>query len=183
MTGDAKAPALLTEGRPAALSARPMTGLEQAATSMDLDALVPGGAEGRRGCLLRLAPTSRPKVFDYLFVLTGDRTAAEDLVQQTCPDACQRSSSPSQEREHAGGNPTLLADDRVGVGEHGSRRRALSTRCPVNASTQQISFAVAMRHCPIAPFASNAHVALNEPLRRVRPTRTDVRLAGGYDNA
>ena len=170
MTGDAKAPALLTEGRPAALSARPMTGLEQAATSMDLDALVPGGAEGRRGCLLRLAPTSRPK-------------AAEDLVQQTCPDACQRSSSPSQEREHAGGNPTLLADDRVGVGEHGSRRRALSTRCPVNASTQQISFAVAMRHCPIAPFASNAHVALNEPLRRVRPTRTDVRLAGGYDNA
>jgi RNA polymerase sigma factor (sigma-70 family) len=64
-----------------------MTGLEQAATSSDLSALVQAARRGDEDAFTALYRRLAPAVFDYLVVLTGDRSAAEDLLQQTFFDA------------------------------------------------------------------------------------------------
>lgn len=89
MTSDTEATAFLTDGRPVGHSARPMTGLEQTATSLDLGALVQAVRRGDEDAFSELHRLLAPKVFDYLVVLTGDRTAAEDLLQRTFLEAWQ----------------------------------------------------------------------------------------------
>lgn len=56
MTGDADATAYLTEARPPAHSARPMTGVEQAATSSDVSALVQAALGGDEDAFLTRSP-------------------------------------------------------------------------------------------------------------------------------
>ena len=89
MTSDAEATAFLTDGQPVGHSAPPMAALEQATTSSGLGALVQAAREGDEDAFSDLYRRLAPGVFDYLVVLTGDRTAAEDLVQQTFLDAWQ----------------------------------------------------------------------------------------------
>jgi RNA polymerase sigma factor (sigma-70 family) len=66
-----------------------MTGLDRAATSSDLGALVEAARRGDADAFPQLYGRLAPAVFDYLVGLTRDRTAAEDLLQQTFLDAWQ----------------------------------------------------------------------------------------------
>jgi RNA polymerase sigma factor (sigma-70 family) len=66
-----------------------MTGLDQVAVSSDLRALVQAARGGDEDAFCELYGRLAPAVFDYLVVLVGDRTAAEDLLQQTFLDAWQ----------------------------------------------------------------------------------------------